>query len=155
MITAIDGQKMITTFYHVLPNKATQTLGGTYCYIKEFDESLKDEDRSVVAVGYAQVYFKDKDFNKQVGRKWALQYALGLNRIALRKQQAKGRKESSTIYGDQFTKEQRDIFWSEYWRSHRVGPLSKVRRLEAKITELEAIISKTSESSSDPREASC
>lgn len=138
MITEIGRKTYITTFKHVRPNPETQVLGGTYAYIKIFDLSLKDEEREVVAVGYAQLYYKDKDFNKQVGRKWALQYALGLNKIALKRQQGKGHKPQESIYSTEFPKEFRQTIWTSYWKSHRMGPLNKVSRLKAKIAELQA-----------------
>ena len=140
-----DRGKLITSFKHIRPEPEKQIPGGTYAYIKVFDVTKKDEDREVVAVGYAQMYFKDTEFNKQLGRKWALQYALGLNKTALRRQQDKGNKPQASIYSGEFSKEFRQAIWKSYWEGHRMGPLNKVARLQAKITELEAIISKTVE----------
>ena len=147
MINEVAGRKLITTFQHVQPNPETKERGGTWCFIKVFDSALKDEQREVVATGFAAMYYKDKDFNKQVGRKWALQYALGLDKAALKAQHGKGRKESASVYSAGFTKEQRQVFWDEYFRTHRVGPLNraavlaaKLAKTEAKLAELEATL---------------
>ena len=141
MITDISDRKLITSFKHVRPDQSAGIPGGTYAYIKVFDASKKDEDRKIMTIKYAQMYFKDKEFSKQLGRKWALQYALGLNKVALRRQQKPGHKPQESVYSSEFTKEFRQAIWKSYWEQHRMGPLSKVARLQAKIAELEATIS--------------
>jgi len=145
MINDVDGRRLITTFQHVQPNPETKERGGTWCFVKVYDPALKDEQREVVATGFAAMYFKDKDFNKQVGRKWALQYALGLDKAALKAQHVKGRKESASVYGAGFTKEQRQAIWTEYFRTHRVGPLNRAVVLANKLAKAEAVITKLEE----------
>lgn len=138
MISDVSGRKLITNFKHVYPNKQTGEPGGTWCYIKVFDPSKKDEEREIVSIGFTVLYHKDEQFNKQVGRKWALQYALGLDKKALWRQHTKGRKDSGSCYDTKFTKAERAAIWQEYWRSHRIGPVNKVKLLEGKVAALEA-----------------